>query len=290
MEPAPRLAQVRAVADDASEGARYLGPFGSRHAAEAATEALLLAHPVRTCTSRIARRPRQLAPGCALAELGRCLAPCSSAGDREAYAATVSGLRDALSGDLGTAVTAVTERMARLADEERFEEAALWRERLGHLGSASLRTHRLSMLAAEPELVAARPTADHGWDIHLMRFGRLAGAAHAAPGHDPRPVVEALIASGEHVAPATAPAPAGLTEEALELLAWLDTAGVRLVRSSGGLALPRSCGGDLVVRLGEVRRSTHVAWHDSHDRHAVARTSRPSGPVDAVAVTRMLSA
>jgi DNA polymerase-3 subunit epsilon len=180
--------------------------------------------------------------------------------------------------------------MARLADEERFEEAALWRERLGHLGSASLRTHRLSMLAAEPELVAARPSADHGWDIHLMRFGRLAGAAHAAPGLDPRPVVEALIASGEHVGRAIAPAPAGLTEEAMELLAWLDTDGVRLVRSSGGLALPRCCGGDLVVRLGEVRRSTHVAWHDTHDRQAVARTSRPSGPVDAVAVTRMLSA
>jgi DNA polymerase-3 subunit epsilon len=290
VEPAPRLAQVRIVSGDDGDGARYLGPFGSRHAAEAATEALLLAHPVRTCTTRIARRPRQPTPGCALAELGRCLAPCSSAGDRDAYDRTVMGLREALSGDLGAAVTAVTQRMARLADEERYEEAALGRERLGHLASASLRTHRLSMLAAEPELVAARPTADHGWDIHLVRFGRLAGAAHAAPGTDPRPVVDALLASGEHVEPATAPAPAGLTEEALELLGWLDTAGVRLVRASGGLALPLSCGGDVAQRLGEVRRSTHQAWHEGHDSRSVAGTSRPSGPVDAVAVTRMRSA
>ncbi len=250
VEPAPRLAQVRVVAADTHLGARYLGPFGSRQAAEAATEALLLAHPVRTCTTRLARAPRAQVPGCALAELGRCLAPCSSSADREAYAGTVAGLRDALSGELGTAVSVVTQRMARLADEERYEEAALWRERLGHLTGASLRTHRLGMLAAEPELVAARPTADRGWDIHLMRYGRLAGAAHAAPGVDPRPVVDALVASGEHVDPATAPAPAGLTEEALELLAWLDADGVRLVRSSGGLALPRGCGGDLVQRLG----------------------------------------
>jgi DNA polymerase-3 subunit epsilon len=290
VEPAPRLAQVRVVAADTDEGARYLGPFGSRHAAEAATEALLLAHPIRTCTARIARRPRQQAPGCALAELGRCLAPCSSTGDHAAYGATVDRLRDALSGDLGAAVAAVAERMARLADEERYEEAATWRERLGHLTGASLRTHRLSMLAAEPELVAARPTAGNGWDIHLMRHGRLAGAAHAPSGTDPRPVVDGLITSGEWIAPAHVPAPSGLTEEALELLAWLDSDGVRLVRSSGGLALPRSCGGDLVQRLGEVRRSTHQAWQEGHDDRATATLSRPTGPVDAVAVTRMIGA
>jgi DNA polymerase-3 subunit epsilon len=146
------------------------------------------------------------------------------------------------------------------------------------------------MLAAEPELVAAQPTADRGWDIHLVRFGRLAGAARAAPGLDPRPVVEALIASGEHVDPAPAPAPSGLTEEAFELLAWLDCPGVRLVRSTRGLALPLACGGDLVQRLGEVRRSTHEAWSRGHDYRAVADAGRPVGPVDAVAVTRIATA
>jgi DNA polymerase-3 subunit epsilon len=146
------------------------------------------------------------------------------------------------------------------------------------------------MLAVEPELVAAQPTADQGWEIHLIRFGRLAGAAHAAPGLDPRPVVEAMIASGEHVDPAAAPAPAGLTEEALELLAWLDGPGVRLVRSTRGLALPLACGGDLAQRLGEVRRSTHQAWSQGHDYRAVADASRPRGPVDAALVTRMATA
>ena len=168
--------------------------------------------------------------------------------------------------------------MARLADEERYEEAALWRERLGHLTGASLRTHRLAMLAAEPELVAARPTAEHGWDIHLMRYGRLAGAAHAAPGADPRPVVDALVASGEHVDPATAPAPAGLTEEALELLAWLDTDGVRLVRSSGGLALPRALRRRprAAPRRGAPLHSPGVARRAT----TATRSPAPAGPAD----------
>ncbi len=288
VESAPRLAVVRTVLDDQASGARYLGPFTSRHAAEAAREALLLAHPVRTCTTRIAVRPRSDAPGCALAELGRCLAPCTSSGDRPAYERQVEDLRTAMSGDLSAPVAAAERRMAVLAAEERFEDAALWRERLGHLVGASVRTHRLAALSGEPELVAAVATADNGWDIHLIRHGRLAGAAHARPGCDPRPVVDALVATGEHVDPAPAPAPAGLSEEALELLRWLDGPGVRLVHSTRGLALPVRCGGREVSRLGEVRRATQRQVLDAEDYGAIA--ARPAGPVDARRASRILSA
>lgn len=286
VEPTPRLSIVRSVVDDHADGARYLGPFTSRSGAEAAVEALLLAHPVRTCTTRIARRPRSAVAGCALAELGRCPAPCSSAGDRDAYLAVVEGLRAAMSGDLSAAVAAVERRMALLAMDERYEDAARWREHLGHLAVASLRTHRTAALAAEPELVAAQPTPEHGWDIHLIRHGRLAGAAHAPAGVDPRPVVDALVAAGEQVVPAPWPAPAGLAEEAWELLRWLDGDGVRLVRATSGLALPTGCGGAVVARLGEVRRAATRLALDAEDYSAF---SRPHGPVEPT-VTRIRSA
>ena len=200
VEPAPRLSVVKAVIDDHLDGARYLGPFSSRAAATAAADALMLVHPLRTFTTRIARRPRSATAGCVLAELGRCLAPCSSHGDREAYNIVVEGARLAMSGDLRAVSAAVHERMRRLAADERFEEAATWRERLGHLASASLRTHRLMTLSSSAEVVAAQATADHGWDIHVIRYGRLAAAGHAAPGSDPRPAVDALCAAAEQVA------------------------------------------------------------------------------------------
>jgi DNA polymerase III subunit epsilon len=301
VEAAPRLSVVRSVVDDHAEGARYLGPFTSRRSAEAAAEVLLLAHPVRTCTTRIAQRPRSQTPGCALAELGRCLAPCTADGDRAAYAVDVDALREAMSGDLSAAVAAAQQRMGRLADEERFEEAAIWRERLGHLTTASVRTHRIAALAADPQIVAAQPTAHRGWDIHLIRHGRLAGAAHAPAGVDPRPVVDALVAAGEHVTPAPIPAPAALTEETRELIRWLDTDGVRLVRSTYGLALPTACGGEVAAMLGEVRRagdtgpvraarSMHRQRLDDQDYGQIAGAGRPQGPVDARPVTRILSA
>jgi DNA polymerase III subunit epsilon len=291
VEPAPRLSLVRAVQDDHADGARYLGPFTSRAAAEAAVEALLLAHPVRTCTARIPQRPRTDTPRCVLAELGRCPAPCTAGGDREAYLGLVDELRTSLSGDLAAVSAAVERRMTLLAAEERFEEAARWRERLGHLAAASLRTHRTAALAAEPELVAAQPTEGHGWEIHLIRHGRLAGAAHAPAGTDPRPVVDALVAAGDQVTPAPFPAPAGLAEEAQELLRWLDGPGVRLVRATMGLALPVGCGGQVVARLGEVRRRIQREAADADDYSAagVGSRARPHGPVDA-RITRIRSA
>jgi DNA polymerase-3 subunit epsilon len=193
-------------------------------------------------------------------------------------------MRAAMDGDLAPVVSRVRDHMTRLAQEERFEEAAAWRERLGHLASASLRTHRVGALARDPDLVAARPTPDHGWEIHLIRHGRLAGAAVVSPGVDPRPTVEALVATGEVVEPAPWPQPAALAEETLTILGWLEREGVRLVRSTAGLTLPAHCGGHVARELGEVRRALTraVGSTDEAGQHA-----RPLGPIEARLVSRI---
>lgn len=290
VEAAPRLAVVRRVDSDEAAGARYLGPFSSRASAALAAEALLLAHPIRTCTTTLARAPRRSTAACVLAELDKCLAPCRSGADVAAYAERVDRLRETMSGDLRAVARAVDERMATLSAGERFEEAAVWRERLAQLVAGSVRAHRLRTLSSAGLLVAAEPTADHGWDIHVIRHGRLVAAGHAPLSADPRAVVDALVATAEHIEPAPSPAPAALLEESLLLLRWLDRDAVRLVRCDHPLDLPVHCGGHLEQRLTQVR--------DGWPRHAltadlyreVGECSRPLGPVDARPVTRMLSA
>jgi DNA polymerase-3 subunit epsilon len=289
-EAAPRLSVVRTVGDDTGRGARYLGPFSSRVSAGLAAEALLLAFPLRTCTSAIARSPKTRVPGCVRAELGTCLAPCTSDADREAYAALAEGMAATMSGDLRSVTTAVMTRIARLAVEERFEDAAGWRDRLSALATASLRTHRLAALSDADTIVAAAPTPDLGWEIHVVKHGRLAAAGTAPPGSDPRPVVEALVLSADHVEPGQSPAPAGLTEEALEILRWLDTDGVRLVSAPHPLLLPRHCGGDVERLLAGVRESTQRNRFGVDHEREVGEYARPVGPVDARRRTRMLSA
>jgi DNA polymerase-3 subunit epsilon len=290
VEAAPRLSIVRAVGDDVAQGARYLGPFSSRSVAGLAAEALTLAYPLRTCTSAIARQPRASTAGCVRAELRTCPAPCMAGADRSAYSALVRGVDEAMSGDLRVVTESVMARMALLALEERFEDAAIWRERLSALATASVRTHRLAALAGSAEVVAAAPTADLGWDIHVIRYGRLAAAGTAEPGIDPRPVVEALVAAADHVEPGRCPAPAGLTEESLEILKWLDSDGVRLVATPHPLALPIHCGGDVEHRLSLVRERTQRHRFGVDETREVGEYARPLGPVERRPRTRMLSA
>ena len=159
-----------------------------------------------------------------------------------------------MSGNTSTVVTHITELMETLALQERFEEAANWREALGHYVNAVFRTERLRWIATTPELVAAQNTVDGGWEIHVIRYGRLAAAGVVEPGFDPWPHVAALVASAEFVEPGIEPAPAGVTEEAFDLLRWLESDGVRLVASSRDLSMPINCGGKETIQLSAVRR------------------------------------
>ena len=236
-EAFPRLSVVREVRDD---GATYLGPFGGRRAADQAVSAVHEAFPLRQCTSRLS--PRRPTSACALAEMGRCGAPCTGDESVDDYAVHVEAVRRALLDDPGVLVATVQRRIARLAKDERYEEAAAHRDRVAAFVRAAARSQRITALAGCPELVAARPASDLGWEIALIRHARLAGTSRVPRGLDPWPAVDALVASGEIVA--AGPPPAASAEESECLLRWLDGPDTRLVRVTGTWASPaRGAGG-----------------------------------------------
>ncbi|MDA9016797.1 MAG: DEDD exonuclease domain-containing protein [Actinomycetales bacterium] len=282
-EPAPRLIVTKQLKDDYAQGARYIGPFTSRAAANSALDTINETISLRTCTTKIAAQPRTDIPGCVRAELGKCVAPCTRDHDREQYLSIVNHASIAMSGNTATVVTHITELMKTLALQERFEEAANWREALGHYVNAVFRTERLRWIATTPEIVAAQNTIDGGWEIHVIRYGRLAAAGVVEPGFDPWPHVAALVASAEFVEPGIEPAPAGVTEEAFDLLRWLESDGVRLVASSSDLYMPINCGGKETLQLLDVRRvvGERLAAVTGHEP-----TGRPVGP-RAPGVTRI---
>lgn len=131
----PRLKVVRRVH---GRGA-FLGPFTSSRRAAMVKEALEEAFPIRRCTRPMGRSTR-FSP-CALADLGRCLAPCADRVAPERYEGLVRSLTEALSRPDGL-LAALEERMAGLAGQDRFEEAALARDRLGAVVSALVRARR----------------------------------------------------------------------------------------------------------------------------------------------------
>ncbi|MGJ9423738.1 DEDD exonuclease domain-containing protein [Aeromicrobium sp. CF3.5] len=225
-EPWPRLSIVRAVLDDDAD---YIGPFRRREGAEDALTALHDTFRIRQCTARMGRRPR--GTPCVLAQMGRCLSPCDGSADADEYATEVDRVRRALTADPVELVDTVRARMADLAGQERYEDAAHWRDRLTSFLRAASRTQRLRELTAVPELVAAAPHPE-GWEIHVLRLGRLAAAGVMPHGTHPIGWVDALLATAETVSPGFGPAPAATHEETELVLRWLATPGLRLVRGA----------------------------------------------------------
>jgi DNA polymerase-3 subunit epsilon len=234
-EPFPRLSVVHQVRDD---GAAYIGPFPGAEQARLAVAALHETFRLRQCAPRLPRTPSPSARACLLAEIGRCGAPCVGRQDESAYGRIADAARAAMAADAREVVTALLARARTLADGARFEEGAVARDRLLAFLRAAGRAQRLAPLAAAPEVVAARRTDAGGWELVLVRHGRLAGTAVTPARADPRPAIESLRAAGEHVRPAPVPMPAAHPEETEEVLRWLEQPGVRLVDLDGEWATP----------------------------------------------------
>ena len=258
-EPFPRLSLVRAVT--AGDRAAYLGPFRSRRGAEDAAAGIYDALPLRQCTPRLS--PRTTSPACVLAELGRCLAPCQHQVTPQRYEATAAApVRQAFTGDPGPVVTALRDRIGTLSAAGRYEEAAVVRGRLAALLRACVRRQRLAGLTGIAELCAARP-AGGGWELAVVRHGRLAGAGCAEPGAHPRPALELARATAETVLPGPGPVPAAATpEETDTLLAWLDRPETRLVE----LSTPWCSPVDAATRFTGLLATLDAAAARGHDR------------------------
>ena len=266
VEPFPRLSLVKQVRDD---DAGYLGPFSSRKTAERAMAALHEAFPIRQCTARMSRTP-QLSP-CVLAEMGRCVAPCDGRIDTSSYGEFVTALRTALVSDPTPVINALTRRIDRLCADERYEDAAVHRDRLGAFVRSSARMQRMASVSGCAEICAARRTDDGAWELHVIRHGRLAAAGLAARGTDPRKYLDMLRASAETVLPGIGPVASASPEEIELVLRWLDQPGIRLVEMNGTWTCPTTGAGRHLSRLDPPRSE------DLHHPSERRRRLRPLG-------------
>ena len=231
-EAFPRLSVVRRVRPGAGV---FLGPFPDRRAADAAVAAVHEALPLRQCTTRIS--PRVPGTACALAGMGRCGAPCTGAQSVDEYASIAAVFRAAVDHDPRGVVAPLLGRVDRLAAEERYEDAALLRDRIAVLVRAVRRRQRLESLAAVPELVLARPDGGGGWQLSIVRRGRLVAAGGAPLGSSVREALAGLLATAETPTGPDDEAAASVDETEL-VLRWMEKPGTRLVELTGTLASP----------------------------------------------------
>jgi DNA polymerase-3 subunit epsilon len=224
-EAFPRIKTARAARAD--DGCVYLGPFPNAARARLAKEAFEEVFPVRRCTTAMTSGTR-FAP-CALADMGRCPAPCDGRIDPERYGELVRRLVSSLTSP-GGLLAALETRMNVLAEQEWFEEASLVRDRLRSLAEA---------------LGRARI------DAWLVGAGRL-----AVRDADGRALVfrdGSLVCSGEDPGPIALPCPRERADELSAVRSWLSSNPVVVEACSRPLAEPSEGGAAIARILGLLR-------------------------------------
>lgn len=121
----PRLLISRRRVED---GSRYFGPYSSGPALRESLKLLAALFPLRRC-----RTVYQRSRPCLNHQMQCCPAPCAGLADPQAYQAVVAELLLVLSGKQQQVVQRLQEAMHSAAAELRFEEAALYRDRIHNL-------------------------------------------------------------------------------------------------------------------------------------------------------------
>ena len=131
-EPFPRVSVLRQAPRD---GSLRFGPYPSVQMAHASLAMIRDIFPLRTCKLNLS--PEQIAKGkysvCLEYHMKRCKAPCVSKQTRSDYDANIKEIIQLLNGHMQAVIDLYQEEMLALANELRFEEAQIYKERLVQL-------------------------------------------------------------------------------------------------------------------------------------------------------------
>ncbi len=213
----PRLSIARSYRED---GGTYLGPFRSRRSAERVVHAIWDAVPIRRC---IARKPS--GTNCAFAELGVAVCPCDGSVSERAYADIVSTVRTGMTFRPAALLAPLADKMAVLAEQQRFEDAARVRDRHRALARALLRRRTWQSMVSAGTIWAQKGDGEGA----VIDAGRLVAAWSGID----RPLVPAAAPPTEQIPPTVE-----LAEEAHLVWSWLMSGEARLIDSTGSLAMP----------------------------------------------------
>ncbi|MEX1005041.1 MAG: DEDD exonuclease domain-containing protein [Acidimicrobiia bacterium] len=217
-EPFPRLSITRTVHRDAL---LTLGPFRRRATAELVTSALWDATEIRRCTGRAGSRSGR----CAAAQMGIALCPCDGSLPEARYREVVDRLVGAIDSDPAMLLDPLVERIASLALERRYEEAAWARDR--HRALVRSLERRQAWRALQ---TAERIEAHSGEERAVIDRAAL---VVAWAGSDVPLVAPPVELAAQWVAPSVT-----AQEEADVIWKWLNDPGTRLVDVTGVLAMP----------------------------------------------------
>ena len=166
----PRLTLARRMS--LTDGARYFGPYMGATAIKEVMQEVGKLFPLRTCSMALpVEKPRR---PCVLAEIGRCCAPCAHRVTEEEYALVLSGATSFLSGDNKAVIDSLKTQMQEAALHLRYEEAALYRDKIKDVEHFTLRQHAIQLRGVDQDILAASVSGEDAL-VYLghVREGRM---------------------------------------------------------------------------------------------------------------------
>lgn len=267
-ESYPRLTQVRGSRGLTDETG-WCGPFNGREEASRAIEALHEVFPIRQCKPRITLSSMKRASACALLDLKRCGGPCIGLQSLDSYSLISEELRYSMLQDSRPVLSKLISRMEELSLQERFEEAAEVRNRLGAYIRGASRGERIRSFTRIPQLIAALPR-ESVLEVALIRYGRLAATIQTTQ-NNLTESISALKLTGEVVSDNGSILPASSHEEVEALLRYLEQDQIRLVEIDGEWSRAVFSAGHARAWLEDMRSSTNSYKEDFSNRFENSR-------------------
>ena len=172
-EEFPRVAVVR---EAKRKGTRYFGPYAHAWAIRATVDELLKVFPIRSCRDGVFRRAKSVGRPCLLGYIDKCAAPCVGRVSPEDYARIVADFCSFMSGQSGPFIRELEQQMRVAAEDQRYEDAARLRDRIGALTRATERNAVVFSDSTDADLIAlADDPLEAAVQVFHVRGGRIRG-------------------------------------------------------------------------------------------------------------------
>ena len=169
-EPFPRILVTRDIVKD---GSHYLGPYTDVKAMRRMLETMHRLFRIRSCDYAL---PTNTVRICLDYEIKRCDGPCEALILQEAYQKIVAEAMLFLTGRHTQVMLTLKQRMQQAAQALKFEEAALYRDRLQALEQATGRQKVVSTDLTDWDTIAIAREDDEACGVVMeVRDGRLIG-------------------------------------------------------------------------------------------------------------------
>lgn len=176
-EDFPYFEVVRRIKKD---GARYFGPFMCGVSANDIIDTLNLTFRLRSCCQKLTEGGAKKRE-CLEYHIGRCAAPCAGLCTKQEYFKRVDEAIDFLSGNDETAEQILREKMLKFSQNEEFELALLYRDKISVLNKISeKKITSLNRFVSCDVISVATDNIHSAINVLIMRGGRMQGGKHFA--------------------------------------------------------------------------------------------------------------